>query len=144
MLDSASIEHIGIRISDRDVSVTFCETLGFCFFAGAAYDQGRPIVIRHPSGLVVYLLGPANVMQGENILMDRPDKYPGITHVALKMKDIAGTEKALAKAGIPIPDRRHFMGMSTIFIRDPDRNLLELVGEGPDVATLITTFEAQA
>ena len=106
MLDSASIEHIGIRISDRDVSVTFCETLGFCFVAGAAYDQGHPIVMRHPSGLVVNLLGPANVMQGENILMDRPDKYPGITHVALKMKGIAGVKKTLCGRDASMPGVR--------------------------------------
>jgi hypothetical protein len=39
--------------------------------------------------------------------------------------------------GIAITGRREFRGTNTIFIRDPDRNVLELVGPGPSVATLI-------
>ncbi len=99
--------------------------------------------MRHPGGLVVNLLGPANGMQGENILMDRPEKYPGITHFAIKVTSIAATEESLANAGIAISDRRHFMGVSSVFIRDPDRNVIEIVGEGPDVADLIVAFEAK-
>lgn len=98
--------------------------------------------MRHPSGLVLDLLGPANIMPGENILMDRPDKYPGVTHFAIKVGSNAATEDSLAAAGIPISDRRHFMGVSTVFICDPDRTVIEIVGEGPDVADLILAYEA--
>lgn len=143
MLDIKHVDHIGIRISDRETSVAFYEKLGFHFVAGAKYEEGHPIVMRHDSGLVVNLLGPANGMQGENILMDRPEKYPGITHFAIKVGSIKATEEALDAAGIPISDRRHFMGVSTVFIRDPDRNVIEIVGEGPDVAELILAFEAK-
>lgn len=143
MIDIQKVDHIGIRISNRDVSVAFYESLGFEFVSGIAYDQGHPIVMRHTNGLTVNLLGPANLFAGQNILMDRADKYSGITHFAVKVGDIAATETTLAQAGIPISDRRHFMGVSTVFIRDPDRNVIEIVGEGPDVADLILAYEAR-
>lgn len=143
MIDISHVDHIGIRISVRETSVAFYEKLGFRFVAGANFDQGHPIVMRHENGLVVNLLGPANTMAGENILMDRPVKYPGITHFAVKVRDIKATEAALAEAEIPISDRRHFMDVHSVFIRDPDRNVIEIVGEGPDVAELILAYEAQ-
>jgi len=143
MLDIQRYDHIGIRISDREIAVAFYEGLGFEFIAGAAFDQGHPIVMKHPSGMVFNLLGPANTGQGENILMDRPNKYPGITHVAVKVASIEATEKMLAKAGIPISDRREFMGTKALFIRDPDRNVIEIIGPGPDVAELILAHAAK-
>ena len=69
-----------IRIGERDRSVSFYQALGFSIVTEAGYKDGHPIVMRHPSGLVVNLLGPANTMLGENILMDRSDKRPGIEH----------------------------------------------------------------
>ena len=35
------------------------------------------------------------------------------------------------------------MGVTSVFIRDPDRNVIEIVGEGPDGADLILAFEAR-
>ncbi len=143
MLEIEGVDHIGIRISDRETSVAFYEELGFEFVAGAAFDQGHPIVLRHPSGLVVNILGPANTGQGDNILMDKAAKYPSITHFAVKVKSIEATQAFLAKAKIPITSRRHFMGVTSVFIHDPDHNVIEIVGEGPDVADLILAFEAR-
>ena len=143
MIDIRKVDHIGIRISDRDASVAFYEKLGFAFVSGIAYEDGHPIVLQNASGLTLNLLGPANTFAGQNILMDRDDKYPGITHFAIKTGDIAATESALAAAGIAISDRRRFMGVSTVFIRDPDRNVIEIVGEGPDVADLILAYERE-
>ena len=141
MLEIDGVDHIGIRISDRDASVAFYEQLGFGFVAGAAFDEGHPIVLRHPSGLVVNILGPANAGQGDNILMDKDLKYPGITHFAIKVRSIEATEAFLEEAAIPITSRRHFMGVTSVFIHDPDNNVIEIVGEGPDVADLILAFE---
>ena len=53
-------------------------------------------------------------------------KYPGITHVAVKVKDAEATEAFVTANGIEITGRRHFRGTKTIFIRDPDRNVIEL------------------
>ena len=137
MLEISNFDHVGIRISDRDKSVAFYELLGFEMIADGGYDQGHPLVMLHPTGININLLGPATAGAGENILMDEKPKYPGITHVALKMKDAGATEKFVTDNGIAISGRREFRGTKTIFIRDPDRNVLELVGPGPSVAELI-------
>ena len=137
MLDIHNFDHIGIRISDRDTSVAFYEMLGFDLIADGGYDEGHPLVMLHPSGININLLGPATAKAGENILMDEAEKFPGITHLAVKVKDAEATEKFVTDNGIAITGRREFRGTKTIFIRDPDRNVLELVGPGPPVAELI-------
>lgn len=137
MLDITRFDHIGIRISDRDASVKFYQTLGFELVADGGYDAGHPLVLLHPSGININLLGPATARPGENILMDEKLKYPGITHIALQVKDAELTEAFVTAQGFKITGRRAFRGVHTIFIRDPDRNVLELVGPGPSVAHLI-------
>ncbi len=138
MLDIEKIDHVGIRISDRERSVAFYELLGFKMIADGGYDAGHPLVMVHPSGININLLGPATSGAGQNILMDESQKYPGITHVALKMRDADATEAFVSENGMAITGRREFRGTKTIFIRDPDRNVLELVGQGPSVAELIS------
>ncbi len=137
MLDIKNFDHIGIRISDRNASVAFYELLGFQMIADGGYDKGHPLVMLHPSGININLLGPATAKAGQNILMDEAEKYPGITHLAVKVKDAEATETFVIENGIEISGRRDFRGTKTIFIRDPDRNVLELVGPGPSVAQLI-------
>ena len=137
MLEISAFDHVGIRISDKDKSVAFYELLGFKMIADGGYENGHPLVMLHPSGININLLGPANAKPGENILMDEKQKYPGITHLAMKVKDAGATEAFVTKNDIAITGRREFSGTKTIFIRDPDRNVLELVGPGPSVATLI-------
>ena len=143
MLDIDKFDHIGIRISDRDASVAFFELLGFELIADGGYEAGHPLVMLHPSGININLLGPATAKAGENILMDEAAKYPGITHLAVKVKDAEATEAFVTENGIAITGRRNFRGTQTIFIRDPDRNVLELVGPGPSVASLIAEHVSQ-
>ncbi len=141
MLDIQRLDHVGIRISDRERSIAFYERLGFEVVIDGGYDAGHPIVMRHPSGLVFNLLGPANKRQGENVLMDVTDRYPGITHVALKIDAIEDAERLFADGGIAITGRREFRGVKALFVRDPDRNVLEIIGPGPDVAELIADHQ---
>lgn len=137
MLGIDRVDHVGIRISNREKSVEFYQLLGFEMIADGGYDAGHPLVMLHPAGININLLGPATAKAGENVLMDEDQKYPGITHVALKMQNAEATEKFMNKNNIAITGRREFRGTKTIFIRDPDRNVLELVGPGPSVAELI-------
>lgn len=51
MLEMQNIDHVGIRISDRDTSVAFYELLGFELVADAGFDHGHPLVLVHPSGI---------------------------------------------------------------------------------------------
>ena len=130
MLEIKSVNHVGIRITDKERSVDFYGTLGFEFLSDAGFDDGHPIIMKHPSGVVINLLGPANASEGTNILMDVDEKHPGITHVALTVSSIDAAKAFTEKNDIAITGSFSFGNMSAIFIRDPDRNVIELDAYG--------------
>lgn len=140
MLDIVKVDHVGIRVSDRDRSIAFYEGLGYKLMADAGFDRGHPIVMQHASGLVLNLLGPSTAKAGENVLMDVDDKYPGYTHVALHIDSVDQAETLFEKLGVAITGRHSYKGVSSIFIRDPDRNVIELVQHtGPDFFAEVTS-----
>ena len=113
MLEIDTFDHVGIRVSDPDAAVAFYALLGFEKITDSGFDQGHPIVMLHPSGLNINLLGPANVRAGDNVLMDDDVKPPGITHIAVKVKDAAATEAFVTENGIAITGRRDLPLKST-------------------------------
>ena len=126
MLDIEKVDHIGIRISDKSVSIAFYERLGFRTQSDTGFEKGHPVIMQHPSGAVLNLLGPANTPNDLNILMDVDDKYPGITHVSFKVTSIEAAKRFLAENDIPLSGRFSFKDLRAVFIRDPDRNVIEL------------------
>ncbi len=126
MLTIESVNHIGIRIAQKSRSVAFYENLGFQLVQDAGFDQRRPIIMKHSSGIVLNLLGPATSSSGKNILMDVDEKYPGYTHIALTVSSLDDAREFMKKNGIQITGSFSFGSMSAIFIRDPDRNVIEL------------------
>lgn len=119
--------HVGIRVRDRAISVAFYAALGF--EETAFYEGPKVSVLRHASGLELNLIVNANdAADSGNVLMDVDAKHPGITHVAFRVDSLDETVRALAEAGIaisegPIPLGK---GYRALFIRDPDRNVVEL------------------
>lgn len=135
MLDIKKLDHVGIRVSDRDRSIGFYKQLGFALLADAGFEKGHPVIMRHPSGVVLNLLGPSNVAEGVNILMDVTEKHPGYTHMALRIAAMESAKKFLAENAMEITGSFSFKGMTAIFIRDPDRNVIELdeyAGDEPE------------
>jgi len=130
MLNIESVNHVGIRVSDKKRSVTFYALLGFEFKSDAGFEQGHPIIMQHPSGVVVNLLGPSNASEDGNILMDVDEKYTGITHVALTVSSLDEAKIFMKDNDINVTGSFSFGGMSAIFIRDPDRNVIELDAYG--------------
>ncbi len=127
MLDIKTVNHIGIRISDKLVSVPFYKNLGFELIDDVGFEQGYPIIMRHPSGVVLNLLGPADRRSvPQNILMDVDQKYPGYTHIALTVGSLKDARQFMDANSIAITGSFSFGNMSAIFIRDPDRNVIEL------------------
>ncbi len=135
MLGIEKIDHIGIRVSDKETSIGFYESLGFETLTDIGFEKGHPVIMRHPSGVVLNLLGPATEGPNENVLMDIEAKHPGITHVSFKVASIEEAKAFLAERQIPLTGEFTFKGLHAIFFRDPDRNVIELdayVGVEPD------------
>lgn len=121
------LAHIGIRVHDLARSVAFYQRLGFTKTAGPIGPE--PVaILEHPSGLEVNLVLNASNASEPNILMDVPDKHAGITHFALLCPDIVAAKRALDAAGIPLSGGpvTFETGAQAIFVRDPDRNVIEL------------------
>ena len=127
-----NVNHIGIRIKNKTRSVAFYQTLGFELETDAGFEQGHPIIMQHPGGVVLNLLGPSKQEEISNILMDVEEKYTGITHVALTVDSMNAAKQFMAAHDIAITGSFSFGGMSAIFIRDPDRNVIELDAYGTD------------
>ena len=132
MLEIEGFNHVGIRVADKARSIAFYQTLGFELVSDVGFEQGHPVIMRHESGVVVNLLGPANASPDTNVLMDVPEKHPGITHMALTVSSLARAREFVTGEGIAITGSFSFGDMSAIFIRDPDRNVIEIdaYGEG--------------
>ena len=130
MLNIESVNHVGIRIEERSRSMAFYKMLGFELVQDAGFDEGHPIIMKHSNGVVLNLLGPANAGSGSNILMDVEEKYPGYTHIALTVSDLGIAKSFMDENNIEITGSFSFGDMSAIFIRDPDRNVIELDAYG--------------
>lgn len=137
MLDLPNFDQIGMRISGREESVAFREHPGSAAVADSGYTNGPSLVMLHPSGSTIDLPDPAAARAGENILMGETHKYPGVTHLSSGVTDVGATDVFVARNGIAISGRRASRGARAVFIRDPDRNVLNRVGPGPSVADVI-------
>ena len=127
------IAHVGIRVAELARSRTFYEALGFEFVMGPVGPE--PVAImRHPSGVEVnFILNAAARAEPVNVLMDGEEKHAGITHVALLVDDLGGWLETLEAAGIPLSGGpvEFPNGGRAVFVRDPDRNVLELHQAAP-------------
>jgi catechol 2,3-dioxygenase-like lactoylglutathione lyase family enzyme len=124
-LELTAWNHIGIRVTNRARSVAFYGLLGF---AEVAYHEGPAVsILRNAAGLEINLIVNAVEVE-DNVLMDRPDKYPGYTHASLRVASIEDTVVALHRLGIVISEGPVNLGglALAVFVRDPDFNVVEL------------------
>jgi lactoylglutathione lyase len=122
----SGLAHIGIRVHDLERSLRFYALLGFVKVAGPIGPE--PVaILQHPCGLELNLILNAKDASIDNALMDTPHKLPGITHFALVCEDLGVTQEKLERAGYPITEGpiRFPTGTRAIFVRDPDRNVVE-------------------
>jgi len=127
MIQISAIEHIGIRVHELDRSARFYAHLGFVKTAGPVGPE--PVaILHHPAGIELNLILNSPHASVPNPLMDVPDKQPGITHVALACPDLDAAIAELAALGIPLSGGpiQFAPGRRGVFVRDPDRNVIEL------------------
>ena len=89
----------GIRVRDLDRALNFYRVLGFDLLRRAEGDDVA--IVRNGNGVELNLIFNANACEpGPNVLMDVPEKYPGYTHMALRVGSLPATIAAL-KAKLP-------------------------------------------
>lgn len=127
MVTIEGVAHIGIRVVDAARSEAFYALLGF----EVVWRGGPPdnvVILKNAHGVEINLIvNGAATADGKNVLMDVPEKHPGYTHVALRVRSIEETVAELARMGIPLSGGPQRLGPGiSLFIRDPDRNVVEL------------------
>jgi lactoylglutathione lyase len=134
-IDIPRVDHIGIRVRDLDRAMKFYAMLGFAVHAKAAVA-----VVRNEHDVELNLVYNANAdAGGKNILMDVGEKYPGYTHVALRVASIKAAIVALREHGVRITQGPVAFGRDghvSVFVRDPDLNVVELRGRDEDLSSI--------
>ena len=144
-IDIPGVDHIGVRVRDLERAMKFYAMLGFTLHAKAANDAVA--VIKNEHNVELNLVYNANAdAGGKNILMDVGEKYPGYTHVALRVASIKATIVALRENGVRITQGPVAFGRDghvSVFVRDPDLNVVELRGRSEDLSSLegVTPYE---
>lgn len=147
MIDIHAVDHIGIRVADLERAVRFYELFGFSVEHRAENDA--VVVIKNRHGVELNLVYNANDDNaGKNILIDVPRKYPGYTHVAFRVSSIADSMRMLRENNIAITQGPVSFGRDghvSLFLRDPDRNVIELRGREEDLSQLggVQVYEPQ-
>ena len=126
MKEIERINHVGLRITDLEVTRSFYEKLGFLFLVGPVGPE--PVAImEHPSGVNINFILNSTDTETLNRLMDVPDKHTGYTHIALEVSDLASVQEQLESMNYTVTEGPIVTpeGASFIFIRDPDDNVIE-------------------
>ena len=127
MISIDRFDHLGIRVAQRQRALDFYALLGFQVVLEVDFDA--VIILKNDQGLELNLIvNGLDTLEAKNILMDVPQKYPGITHVAFGVKDIKACIAHLKAHEIPITQGPVSFGDGhvSIFFRDPDKNTLEI------------------
>ena len=138
MIDIPRVDHIGVRVRYLDRALEFYALLGFKLHWKAANDAVA--VIRNAHDVEINLVYNANAdAGGKNILMDVGEKYAGWTHVALRVSSIKATIETLREHGVRITQGPVSFGRDghvSVFVRDPDLNVVELRGREEDLSSI--------
>jgi len=139
MIQIEKFDHLGIRVSDKTRALAFYAGLGFELEHESDFDA--VVILKNAAGVELNLIvNGVDRSGGKNILMDVPEKHPGLTHIAFRVADIRGAIAALKEAGTAITQGPVTFGDGhvSVFVRDPDRNVIELRARlDPDTAKKI-------
>ena len=145
MIEIRRVVHVGIRVAELDRAVAFYEVLGFELVHKDPYDAVA--ILKNSDDVEINLVYNANNDHGgKNVLMDVPDKYAGFTHIAFNVEPIEAVISALGANNITITQGPVSFGLDghvSVFVRDPDLNVIEFRGRSEDLSTLegLTAYE---
>lgn len=146
-IDISRVDHIGIRVRDLTRALDFYRVLGFELHWKDEHDAVA--ILRNTRDVEINLIYNASSAGGDrNILMDVPEKYPGFTHIALRVESITDTIQALRNSDIRITQGPVSFGLDghiSVFVRDPDSNVIELRGREQDLSSVggVIAYEPQ-
>lgn len=127
MIKITGLAHVGVRVTDFGTAISFYRQLGFQMTRDD--HEERVVVMRHGSGVKINLLDSVDDDNGgRNVLMDEPRRYAGYTHLALEVANIHKAAQAIRQLGLVITEGPVSFGdgSTSVFFRDPDRNVIEL------------------
>ena len=136
------VDHIGIRVRYLDRALEFYRVLGFNLLQRAKGDDVA--IVKNENGVELNLIFNANAGDPHtNVLMDVPNKHAGYTHMALRVASIPAAVAALRANDIAISQGPVSFGQNghiSVFVRDPDRNVIELRGREQGVVEGVTRY----
>jgi lactoylglutathione lyase len=129
------VDHIGVRVRDAGRALAFYAVLGFEVKQKVEFDA--VVIIRNSQDVELNLVVNANDDHPDsNILMDVETKHAGLTHMALRVSSIPETMEILKAHDIAITQGPVMFGRDghvSLFVRDPDRNTIELRARTEDL-----------
>ena len=124
------LAHIGIRVSDLERSLAFYGHFGF----ESIYEDPNDavVILTDSNGLEInFIINADPSSEPHNVLMDGDTKHPGYTHVALEISSYQDVMDYCAAHGIEVTSGPVDLGDGvSLFIRDPDRSVIELRENG--------------
>jgi catechol 2,3-dioxygenase-like lactoylglutathione lyase family enzyme len=118
-------DHVGIRVTGRARALAFYEAIGFGIDPICS-DERVAEVINEAGVRISLIFNGVPTPHGANVLLDEPDKWPGVTHAAFIVDSLERAMERFAEIECPITEGPVDWGRRlTCFIRDPDGNVLE-------------------
>lgn len=128
MFKVAQIDHVGIRVTDRNRAQEFYMRLGFRLDPDEESPRGKSCGLINDAGARINLIYNGQRPPDGNVLLDVPDKWPGYTHAAFIVDDLDELVTWLNQQEIRITEGPSVFGhgrRKVCFIRDPDGNVIE-------------------
>jgi len=121
-------DHVGIRVTDLSRALEFYALIGFRIEPGEVWEEHDAVGLINDAGLRINLIyNGLSREERRNVLMDEPEKWPGLTHFALVVDSLEAVVTEMAEKGIALTGGPLRVGSrrTICFVRDPDGNVIE-------------------